>query len=89
MVNDNQWISRILVTYLPPLLPQNIDRRRSFFCAVCRMLFLRCLLFLVLQGASDARVARTLGLRLGLDMTAGVTSMGVVFGVSVYQRASD
>jgi hypothetical protein len=33
--------------------------------------------------------ARTLGLRLGLDMTARVTSMGVVFGVSVYQRASD
>jgi hypothetical protein len=32
---------------------------------------------------------RTLGLRLGLDMTARVTSMGVVFGVSVYQRASD
>jgi hypothetical protein len=54
------------------------------------MLFLGCLLFLVLQGASDARVsARTLGLRLGLDMTARVTSMGVVFGVSVYQRASD
>jgi hypothetical protein len=53
------------------------------------MLFLGCLLFLVLQGASDARVARTLGLRLGLDMTARVTSMGVVFGVSVQQRASD
>jgi hypothetical protein len=53
------------------------------------MLFLGCLLFLVLHGASDARVARTLGLRLGLDMTARVTSMGVVFGVSVQKRASD